>query len=116
MSPSSRCLAFVLAAFAAAMPASADEPPSIARLKDLHGNVLVSKSSGLAAGGEGTRLAEGVRVSVIPPPRRAVDNMRQSSLALVLLHIDVGLEAVENIHQRLDGRPHRCMPRIRRLG
>lgn len=62
MSPASRCLAFVLAAFAAAMPALADEPPSIARLKDLHGNVLVSKSSGLAAGGEGTRLAEGVRV------------------------------------------------------
>ncbi|HST01580.1 MAG TPA: hypothetical protein VLJ84_07965 [Usitatibacter sp.] len=55
-------LAIVLAAFAAAMPASADEPVPIAKLKDLHGNVLVSKSSGLAAGGEGTRLTEGVRV------------------------------------------------------
>ena len=62
MNRTSRPLAIVLASFAAAMPASADEPAPIAKLKDLHGNVLVSKSSGLAAGGEGTRLVEGVRV------------------------------------------------------
>ena len=41
---------------------AADEPAPIAKLKDLHGNVLVSKSSGLAAGREGTQLTEGVRV------------------------------------------------------
>ena len=62
MNRTSRPLAIVLAAFAAAMPASADEPAPIAKLKDLHGNVLVSKPSGLAAGGEGTPLREGVRV------------------------------------------------------
>ena len=59
--PSPR-LAILVAAFAAAMPAVGDEPATIARLKDLHGNVLVSKVSGLAAGHDGTRLAEGVRV------------------------------------------------------
>ena len=58
----SRPLAIALGALAAAMPALGDEPQYIAKLKDLHGNVLVSKSSGLAAGNEGTRLAEGVRV------------------------------------------------------
>ena len=55
-------LAIVAAAFAAAMPSLGDEPQTIARLKDLQGNVLVSTPTGLAGGKDGTRLAEGVRV------------------------------------------------------
>jgi hypothetical protein len=42
---------------------SAQEPlPGVAQLKDVHGNVLVSRDSGLGAGSEGLRLALGVRV------------------------------------------------------
>ena len=62
MSHPCRRFAILLAAFAAAMPAVGDEPATIAKLKDVHGNVLVSRASGLGAGNDGTRLAEGVRV------------------------------------------------------
>jgi len=62
MTHPSRRLAILLAAFAAAMPAAGDGPATIAKLKDVHGNVLVSRASGLGAGSDGTRLAEGVRV------------------------------------------------------
>lgn len=55
-------IALFVAAIASMAPAFADDPQPIAKLKDVHGNVLVSKSSGLAAGGEGTRLVEGSRV------------------------------------------------------
>lgn len=53
-----------LAMLATAAPALAQQPEAatIARLTDVHGNVLVSKSSGLAAGIDGSRLAEGARV------------------------------------------------------
>lgn len=39
-----------------------DKTDGIAQLKDLRGNVLVSRQSGLAAGGERARLDEGSRV------------------------------------------------------
>lgn len=57
-----RRLAILAAALWAASPALGEEGQPIATLKDVRGNVLVSKASGLGAGGEGTRLAEGVRV------------------------------------------------------
>jgi hypothetical protein len=53
-------LAFEGAQLAAAQPAA--EPAGIAHLKDVKGNVLVSKRSGLAAGIEGMSLVEGTRV------------------------------------------------------
>jgi len=65
MTIASRLPAILLAALVAAVPAmaaAADEARPIAKLKDVHGNVLVSRSSGLAAGSEGTRLVEGTRV------------------------------------------------------
>lgn len=55
--------AILLAAFLAVPPSFAQEPRArVAQLKDLHGNVLVSRESGLGAGSEGMRLARGVRV------------------------------------------------------
>ena len=58
------CRILALALLAAVAPAWAQQPqaPTIAKLKELHGNVLVSKASGLAAGLEGSRLVEGSRV------------------------------------------------------
>jgi hypothetical protein len=52
-----------LAAMLGVAPAQGEEPPrAIAQLKNVHGNVLVSKESGLASGDEGLRLAPGTRV------------------------------------------------------
>jgi hypothetical protein len=47
-----------------AIPASFAQEPQVgvARLKDVQGNVLVSRESGLGAGTEGMRLVKGVRV------------------------------------------------------
>lgn len=50
------------AACIAAAPLFAQSQEGIARLTDLHGNVLVSRDTGLAAGSDSTRLVEGVRV------------------------------------------------------
>jgi len=52
-------LAFVLAA---SHPFAQEARPSVAKLKDVHGNVLVSKESGLASGDEALRLTRGTRV------------------------------------------------------
>jgi hypothetical protein len=52
-------LALALAAF---HPFAQEAPRGVARLKDVHGNVLVSKESGLASGDEALRLARGMRV------------------------------------------------------
>jgi hypothetical protein len=44
-------------------PSQAQEPPrTVAQLKEVHGNVLVSRESGLASGDEGVRLSPGTRV------------------------------------------------------
>lgn len=52
-----------LAAMIGVAPSQAQEPPrTVAQLKDVHGNVLVSKESGLASGDEGLRLTPGTRV------------------------------------------------------
>ena len=49
--------------FLAATSASAQEArQGVAQLKDVHGNVLVSKESGLASGDEAVRLTKGARV------------------------------------------------------
>jgi hypothetical protein len=49
--------------FLAASGALAQEArQSVAQLKDVHGNVLVSKESGLASGDEALRLTKGTRV------------------------------------------------------
>ena len=53
----------VLASFLVSAQPFAQEPrPGVAQLKDIHGNVLVSRESGLGAGSEGLRLAVGARV------------------------------------------------------
>ena len=56
----------VAAAFAAALvtvdTAAQDRAVGVARLKNLKGNVLVSREAGLSAGAEATRLAEHTRV------------------------------------------------------
>ena len=54
--------AALAAALAAGMAAAQNTNEGIARLKDLKGNVLVSRESGLAAGGEAVRLVEHTRV------------------------------------------------------
>lgn len=50
------------AAFAACFASAQGTTGGVARLKNVKGNVLVSRESGLAAGAESTRLAEHVRV------------------------------------------------------
>jgi hypothetical protein len=59
-----RHLMLGLSALAFASPAFPQQtaPVGIAALAQVHGNVLVSKESGLAAGNEGARLVEGSRV------------------------------------------------------
>jgi hypothetical protein len=52
-------LAFLLAAF---HPFAQETRQGIAKLKDVHGNVLVSTETGLASGDEGLRLTRGTRV------------------------------------------------------
>ena len=52
----------LLALFAVSQPFAQEPSDTIARLKDVHGNVLVSKESGLASGDESLRLAKGTRV------------------------------------------------------
>jgi hypothetical protein len=54
----------ILLATTLAVPASFAQAPrvGVAQLKAVHGNVLVSRESGLGAGSEGMRLAAGVRV------------------------------------------------------
>ncbi len=53
----------VLAAFLVSTQPFAQEPrPGVAQLRDVQGNVLVSRESGLGAGREGLRLLVGVRV------------------------------------------------------
>ncbi|MGZ5104342.1 MAG: hypothetical protein ACXWBR_08840 [Usitatibacter sp.] len=55
--------ALALAAGAFSLAAFAQEPGrSVAQLRDLAGNALVSRESGLAAGSEGLRLSPGTRV------------------------------------------------------
>jgi hypothetical protein len=54
--------AALLCAFAASHPLAQEPKESVAELKDVKGNVLVSKESGLAAGSEALRLIEGTRV------------------------------------------------------
>ena len=51
-----------LAMLAVAQPIAPASGEGVARLKDVHGNVLVSKESGLASGDEALRLAKGTRV------------------------------------------------------
>lgn len=59
--PIAICIA--LACLAATNWAAAQAPlEGIARLKDMKGNVLLSRESGLSAGGEATRLTERTRV------------------------------------------------------
>jgi hypothetical protein len=55
------CIA-VAAALAATLAAAQNTAEGIAKLKDLKGNVLLSRESGLAAGGESARLTEHTRV------------------------------------------------------
>jgi hypothetical protein len=43
-------------------PCAQETRQGVAQLRDLHGNVLVSKESGLGAAGEALRLMEGTRV------------------------------------------------------
>jgi hypothetical protein len=59
--PIALCAAFA-AALAAAFAAAQNTNEGIAKLKDLKGNVLLSRESGLAAGGEAARLLERTRV------------------------------------------------------
>jgi hypothetical protein len=49
-------------ALACSQPFAQEARQGVAQLKDVHGNVLVSRESGLAAGGEALRLVEGTRV------------------------------------------------------
>jgi hypothetical protein len=51
-----------LAATLAAAQAHAQDNNGIAKLVDLHGNVLVSRATGLAAGTDSERLMDGMRV------------------------------------------------------
>src|SRR5438876_3649752 len=51
-----------LAMLAVAQPIAPASGEGVARLKDVHGNVLVSKESGLASGDESLRLMKGARV------------------------------------------------------
>ena len=55
-------IAVLAAALAAPALYAQDKRDGIAQLKDVHGNVLVSRQAGLAAGGESSRLLEGSRV------------------------------------------------------
>ena len=48
--------------FAASQPFAQEARQGVAQLKDVHGNVLVSKESGLASGDEQLRLTNGTRV------------------------------------------------------
>jgi hypothetical protein len=57
-STTSLCLLLAVAAASFAQ----EPPPAVARLKDVHGNVLVSRESGLASGDEELRLIQGTRV------------------------------------------------------
>jgi hypothetical protein len=54
-------LAFALM-LATAGPWAQEARQGVARLKDVHGNVLVSKEAGLASGDEALRLTRGTRV------------------------------------------------------
>jgi hypothetical protein len=54
--------AAIAAALTAASAPAQGTNDGVARLKEVKGNVLVSRESGLAAGGEATRLREHVRV------------------------------------------------------
>jgi hypothetical protein len=58
-----KILPLVVASLLVSAQPFAQEPlPGVAQLKDVHGNVLVSRESGLGAGRDGLRLAAGVRV------------------------------------------------------
>ena len=50
------------AALAAAQPFAQEPQGGIAKLADVHGNVLVSRDTGLAAGSNAMRLMDGMRV------------------------------------------------------
>jgi len=52
----------VIASFAAPLAFAQSASDGVAKLKDVHGNVLVSKAAGLASGGEALRLTKGTRV------------------------------------------------------
>ena len=52
----------LVALLAAPQPFAQSQSDGVAKLKDVHGNVLVSKESGLASGGEALRLTKGTRV------------------------------------------------------
>ncbi len=54
--------AAITAAFAATAAPAQGTSEGVARLKEVKGNVLVSRESGLAAGGEAARLREHTRV------------------------------------------------------
>ncbi|MBC8023668.1 MAG: hypothetical protein H7Y14_11145, partial [Burkholderiales bacterium] len=54
--------AALAAAFATSLAPAQDPASGIARLKEVKGNVLLSRESGLAAGAESTRLTEHTRV------------------------------------------------------
>jgi hypothetical protein len=76
--------------------AMAQEPrEGVAKLKDVHGNVLVSKESGLASGDENLRLTKGTRVIT-------------TSRSDVVVVFDNGCEVHLKENQRLevdDGKP-----------
>ena len=52
----------IAALLVSSQPFAQEPRPGVAQLKDLHGNVLVSRESGLGAGRETLRLGEGTRV------------------------------------------------------
>jgi hypothetical protein len=54
--------ALMLSLLAASQPFAQQADQTVARLKDVNGNVLVSRESGLASGDESLRLAKGTRV------------------------------------------------------
>ncbi len=54
-------LALAAILFASA-PFAQDNRPGVAQLRDVEGNVLVSRESGLTSGGDGLRLVAGTRV------------------------------------------------------
>ena len=58
-----RCAQAALIALAAVSQPFAQQPTEgVAQLRDVHGNVLVSRESGLASGDEALRLTKGMRV------------------------------------------------------
>jgi hypothetical protein len=79
----------LLGLLAAPQPQAQSRGDGVAQLKDVHGNVLVSRESGLSTGAEALRLGKGTRVIT-------------TANAEVVVHYDDGCEVRLKENQRFE--------------